>query len=78
MTPEITSHDSFSLHVYPERGVRHHRPHCHVRRSDGSAETVVALASLEVIIGPALSRKERRALREDREILVAAWSELHD
>jgi hypothetical protein len=78
MTPEITSHDSFSLHVYPERGVRHHRPHCHVRRSDGGAETVVAITSLEVIVGPALSRKERRALRGDRDVLARAWKEQHD
>jgi hypothetical protein len=78
MTPEISNHDRFSFHVYPERGERHHRPHCHVRRSDGSAETVVALASLEVIIGPALSRKERRAVFEDRQKLLEAWGRQHD
>jgi hypothetical protein len=73
MTPEISNHDQFAFHVYRERGQPHHLPHCHVRRSDGSAETVVAIASLKVIVGPALSRKERRALEEDRETLSEAW-----
>lgn len=73
MTPEISNHDQFSLHVYRELGQPHHLPHCHVRRSDGSAETVVALPSLAVIVGPVLSRKERRCLEEDQDLLVEAW-----
>jgi hypothetical protein len=78
MTPEISNHDNFSLHVYCERGQPHHRPHCHLRRSDGSAETVVAIASLEVIVGPALSRQERAALREMQPELIEAWEERND
>lgn len=78
MTPEVAQHDQFCFHVYRERGQRHHQPHCHIRRSDGSAETVVALISLKVIVGPQPSRKERKALREDRAALIAAWKERNE
>ena len=78
MTPEIARYDQFALHVYCERGGPHHLPHCHVRRGDGSAETVVSLTTLKVIVGPALDRDEREALLTERNALVEAWSEHND
>jgi Domain of unknown function (DUF4160) len=78
MTPEIARYDQFAFHVYCERGAPHHLPHCHVRRGDGSAETIVSLATLKVIVGPALARDEREALLAERNALIDAWSEHND
>jgi Domain of unknown function (DUF4160) len=78
MPPEIARYDRFAFHVYCERGAPHRLPHCHVRRGDGSAETVVSIATLKEIVGPALSRDEREALRAERDALVKAWREHND
>jgi hypothetical protein len=72
MTPKVVCEPQFSLYVYGERN-RHHLPHCHVRRRDGRAETVVSLVSLEVIIGPALTAHERGAIRANQDKLCDEW-----
>jgi len=73
MTPAVVREDQFSLHVYPERGERHHQPHCHIRRRDGSAETVISLLTLDVLAGPSASAAERAALRDNSKDLNDAW-----
>lgn len=77
MSPEIERRDRLSLHVYRERGGRHHRPHAHLRRYDGAAETVVGLPLLEVIVGPPVTGQEMTVLLECLQRLLDAWEELN-
>lgn len=78
MTPEIVREDRFSLHVYGERGGKHHLPHVHIRRHDGSPDSVLSLPLLNLIVGPPPSKAERTALMDSLATLVAEWSELND
>ncbi len=77
MSPEIERRDRISLHVYRERGVRHQRPHVHVRRHDGRAETVLGLPLLDVIAGPAVAGEEMAVLLDCLQRLLDAWEELN-
>lgn len=78
MTPEIVREDRFSLHVYVEHGGKHHLPHVHIRRHDGSPGSVVSLPLLNLIVGPPPSKAERTVLIDSLPTLVAKWSELND
>lgn len=77
MSPEIERRDRVSLHVYRERGGRHHRPHAHVRRQDGSPETVVGLPLLDIIVGPPVTGDEMSVLLDCLQRLVDAWELLN-
>jgi hypothetical protein len=77
MSPEIERRDRISLHVYRERGGRHHRAHAHVRRLDGEPTTVVGLPLLDVIIGPQITGAEMQVLLECLQRLLHAWEELN-
>lgn len=77
MSPEIERRDRISLHVYRERGAQHHRPHAHLRRHSGGAETVVGLPLLDVIVGPAVSGEEMAVLLDCLQRLLDAWEELN-
>jgi hypothetical protein len=77
MSPEIERRDRISLHVYRERGGRHHRPHAHLRRHDGRPTTVVGLPLLDVIIGPPVNGLEMNVLLECLQRLLDAWEQLN-
>lgn len=78
VTPEILRGDRFSLHVYGERGGKHHLPHVHIRRHDGSPGSVLSLPLLNLIVGPPSSKVERTVLVDNLPALVAKWNELND
>lgn len=78
MTPEIVREDRFSLHVYGERGGKHHLPHVHIRRRNRSPGSVLSLPLLNLIVGVAPSKAERTVLVDSLPTLVAKWSELND
>ncbi|MHB8695910.1 MAG: hypothetical protein ACYDHH_32245 [Solirubrobacteraceae bacterium] len=78
MTPEIVREGRFSLHVYGERGGKHHLPHVHIRRHDGSPGSVVSLPLLNLIVGPEPSSAERTILVDSLPALVAKWSEFNE
>jgi hypothetical protein len=77
MSPAIIRTDRFSVHVYSERGAPHHRPHCHLRRRGGGAETVIALPLLDAIVGPPLSNEELEIVAANLQRVVDAWDELN-
>lgn len=78
MSPEIVRRDTFSLHIYREFGGQHHLPHCHVRRRDGAAETLVSLPLLDLIAGPEPSKAEWEVIVECLQELINAWDGLND
>lgn len=78
MTPEIIREERFSIHIYAEHGVGHHLPHVHIRRRDGSAETVVSLPLLKPIVGASPSKSELKALQANLQLLVEEWVRLND
>lgn len=78
MSPEVIRHHRFSIHVYAEHGGRHHLPHCHVRRHDGDAESVVSLPLLDLLAGPALAPHEWKQLLDSLQQIVDAWAGLND
>lgn len=63
------------VYVYAEVGGKHHMPHCHVHWKD--ARTVVAIPSLEVIVGRKLSKRVHITLKDHLEEIAAAWKELN-
>lgn len=54
----------------------HPPPHCHLRRSDGS-ETRIAIPSLIVMTGPALSKQEKAYLLKRIEELCEKFDRLN-
>jgi len=77
MAPEIIRKSRFSLHVYSERGSRHHLPHCHIRRHEGGAETVVSLTLPKVLIGPEPTANEWKALVDGQQQLKDEWERIN-
>ncbi|MFP9097928.1 DUF4160 domain-containing protein [Flavobacterium sp. RHBU_24] len=54
----------------------HPPPHCHLRRSDGS-ESRVAIPSLKVMTGPALSKKEKEAILDQLDELCDKFDQFN-
>ena len=73
--PKILTLDGFTVHVYAEHGSQHNLPHCHVRTSE--ADTVVAIPTLDVLVGPSLPRWVRDSLAESVNELVRVWEILN-
>lgn len=73
---KVVDGPGFSVYVYREVGQRHHLPHCNVRWTDGSTSQV-ALPSLQVFVGKALTRRAHRLLVSHIEELVAEWNRLN-
>jgi len=71
----VVQRGRFSVSVYPEVGVQHHEPHCHVRWPDGSA--AVRLPDLTVLAGDEPPTAAKDLLREHRELLKATWNDLN-
>lgn len=72
MSPEVERRERISLHIYRERGGRHHRPHVHLRRRDGAPTTVLGLPLLDVIVGPPATGEEMEVLLECLQRLLDA------
>ncbi len=72
---KVAQRGRFSVYVYDERGERHHRPHCHVRWSDGEAR--VALPTLERLAGDELPAAARKLVEDHAADLAAAWDRLN-
>jgi len=72
----IVARDKIRIYVYAnEAGQPHHTPHCHVYWAEGSS--VVALDSLGVLRGDALTRAARVLIEEYAHAARAAWEELN-
>lgn len=54
----------------------HPPPHCHIRRSDGT-ETRVAIPSLKILTGCALSKTEKATLLDQIDELCDKFDELN-
>jgi hypothetical protein len=73
----IAARNNIRIYVYAnEAGQPHHAPHCHVYWPDGSS--VVALDSLSVLRGDALTRAARVLLEEHALAARIAWEELNE
>lgn len=73
---KVVSDGLFDVCVYSnERTQRHHLPHCHVYSPDG--DVVVALPSLNIIVGKGLSKRARALLEENLEKIWEAWTNLN-
>ena len=68
--------ENISVYVYREIGERHKMPHCHVRTSIGE-ETVVALPTMEIIVGADLSREAMDMLIGNLEQICDAWDHIN-
>jgi hypothetical protein len=64
--PELSRFFGLTIHMFVERGARHHRPHFHVYYQDMVAS--YSIDSLELLAGKLPKRQQR---------LVEAWGELH-
>lgn len=64
--PEISRFFGIIVRMYPEPGVPHYRPHCHVYY-----QNLVAIYAVDTIemLGGSLSQRQQR--------LIEAWLELH-
>lgn len=72
----IAARDNVRIYVYGnEAGQPHHTPHCHVYWPDGSC--VVALDSLSVLRGDAMTRAARVLLEENARTARLVWEELN-
>lgn len=71
----VAQRGRFSLYVFDERGEPHHRPHRHVRWSDGDAR--VALPDLVLLIGGPLPKQARDLVQDYAAELIAAWNRLN-
>ena len=78
MSPIAIRHHRFSIYVYAEAGGRHHVPHCHLRRRDGSAETVLSLPLLEVLVGPQPTPAEWEQLLAGLQEIIDLWAKLNE
>ncbi len=72
----VATHGNISVYVYSEIGERHKMPHCHVRMTNGE-ETVVALPTIEIIVGADLSRETMDFLVERLEQICDAWNHIN-
>ena len=64
-----------TVYVYSEGGQPHKMPHCHVRSPDNT--TIIAIPSLERIIGPPLSKPVRKLLIDSLDKICDCWNELN-
>ena len=64
--PELSRFFGLTIHMFVERGVRHHTPHFHVYYQDMVAS--YSIDSLALLAGKLPKRQQR---------LVEAWGELH-
>ncbi len=77
MTTAIILDSTFSVHVPRPRGGVAEVPRCHVRRRDGSPETIVELPLLEILAGPELSPQERLVLLGHLQLVLDEWERVH-
>jgi hypothetical protein len=63
---EISRFFGIIIHMFPERGSPHHRPHLHAKYQEFRA--VLALDNIEVLAGQFPPRQQR---------LLLGWAELH-
>lgn len=72
---KVADDGTHAVYVYPESDQSHKMPHCHVRST--GAETVVALPTLDVIVGPPLTRKMMELLISSLNEICDCWDELN-
>jgi hypothetical protein len=63
---EISRFFGIVIHLFPERGAPHHRPHLHAKYQE--FRVVLALDTIEILAGE-LPRRQQR--------LLEGWAELH-
>ncbi len=74
--PVIIRIGKITIRVYSEKQTKHKLPHCHVCE-DGEVSTSVALPTLNVLVGPRLSKESRLLLKENLEKIIQAWEKLN-
>jgi len=75
--PKILDDGTFRVYIYANDDNPHHVPHCHVYWHGDEHTSVVSLPDLSVIVGDRLPRIARRLLRENLDVLLAAWQRLN-
>lgn len=72
---KVADDGTYAVYVYREYDQPHKMPHCHVRST--GADSVVALPTLQVIVGPPLTRKMRELLISSLDEICDGWDELN-
>ena len=75
--PKILDNGKYRVYVYANDDNPHHLPHCHVYWDGSDRASVVGIPDLVVIVGDPLPRTARRLLRDNMDLLLAAWRRLN-
>jgi hypothetical protein len=72
----VISDGYFDIYVYSnEVFQRHHLPHCHVRSPNG--DVIIELPTLNILAGSSLSKRARKLLLENINLICESWNELN-
>lgn len=72
---KVVERGRYSVYVYREIGHRHHRPHCHVKWSDGDAQ--IGLLATDLLAGTKLPAQAQALVEEHINEIAAAWNRLN-